>query len=97
MQSKAERERRGAERNRVDKADGMQKTRPSHTSAASHACVQHTDVDRRLPEASFLGLSVNPYIHTADKEKEEEKQREIIQFDSMQKHMYAKLTFGHSV
>lgn len=42
----------------------------------------------RLPEASFLGLSVKPYIHTADGEKEGEKQREIIQFDSMQKPQY---------
>lgn len=32
----------------------------------------------KLPEASFLGLSVKPYIHTADGEKEEEKQRWII-------------------
>lgn len=32
----------------------------------------------KVPEASFLGLSVKPYIHTADGEKEEEKQRWII-------------------
>lgn len=40
--------------------------------------IDHVDKDThtRLPEASFLGLSVKPYIHTADKEKEEQKNRE---------------------
>lgn len=42
---------------------------------ASLACWQrHT----RLPEASFLGLSVKPYIHTADGEREGEKQRKRL-------------------
>lgn len=49
----------------------------------------------RLPEASFLGLSVKPYIHTADEEKEGEKQREIIQLDSMQKQQYGKAHLHH--
>ena len=51
----------------------------------------------RLPEASFLGLSVKPYIHTADEEKEGEKQREIIQLDSMQKQQYGKAHLHHVV
>lgn len=32
----------------------------------------------RLPEASFLGLSVKPYIHTADGKREGEKQRKTL-------------------
>lgn len=43
----------------------------------------------RLPEASFLGLSVKPYIHTADKRRKE-RSREVIQLDSMQKQQYGK-------
>lgn len=43
----------------------------------------------RLPEASFLGLSVKPYIHTADINKEGKKQRVIIPFNSMQKQQKA--------
>lgn len=49
---------------------------PRSTDMHSHSSCSHRCT--KVPEASFLGLSVKPYIHTADGEKEEEKQRWII-------------------
>lgn len=74
-------------RNKVDKTKrGMQlAAHRSHTSTVVHAYSTRGQRHTRLPDASFLGLSVKPYIHTADVKKEGEKQRKIIQSDSMQK------------
>lgn len=60
------------------------------------ACRASTAAHAYLPEASFLGLSVKPYIHTADEEKEGKKQREIIQFDGMQKQNYGAARRSHT-
>lgn len=53
--------------------------RNKQTWRSSHStCILNmlTKTHTRLPEASFRGLSVKPYIHTADKEKEEQEERE---------------------
>lgn len=61
--------------NKLQKPKGMQLACHSHTSTVVHAYSTCWHRHTRLPEASFLGLSVKPYIHTADEEKEGEKER----------------------
>lgn len=46
--------------------------------SGGHADLTCWCTQTRLPEASFLGLSVKPYIHTADEQKEREKQRKRL-------------------
>lgn len=89
-------ERGGACKADVERKLKCEKKSTENLKGMQLACRASTAAHAYLPEASFLGLSVKPYIHTADEEKEGKKQREIIQFDGMQKQNYVAARRSHT-